>query len=509
MFILIAGCVPCCRNRITNPTTRLRRPDGGVLSPALLLIACVAVFAATANAASSSPRPCPRVTTNAPRLPAARFEEGPTITQSDLVSDFDAWMLGMRALNPDISIRADMQAVDRKAALIRSSLTGPMTRRQAWMQFARLNPYLKDGHSGIYMPDYRDALEAHVTAGGRIVPVDVRFDADQSLRVFAVTPSAVGIAPGDRLLSINGHNAKELVAAMVERSPGDTPAFQRAYVGRRFAALYWFLYGDTGQYDLAVDSVQRGCPFQVRIAGATRLPEALQPTPKAQDLFDWRILPGNIGYLRVDAFDGREGDALANIAKTAFTQCKERGIDALIIDVRENGGGDDPLWQQNLMEYITDKPYAQLSRYVQRVTKENADPGDVVGDVKRGEYTDRFKPKPDEPIRFGGPVYILAGPFSYSATIQFIVAAQDFGVAKIAGEETAALACQTGQVHRIEQSKTGLGAFTPVTAYTRPSGHGCERGVIPDVPITNNEVTPEETLDSLVYWIRTQQSRVQ
>ena len=475
--------------------------------PLLLVIVFTIVVPAVSNAASASARQCPRVTPSALQLPAAQFEEGPTITQADLISDFDAWMSGMRALNPDISIRADVRVVDRQAALIRRSLTQPMTRRQAWKQFARLNPYLKDGHSGIYMPDYREALDAHVAAGGRIVPVEVRFAADQSLRVFAVTPGAGDITPGDRLLSINGHNAKELAAAMVERSPGDTLAFQRAYAERRFAALYWFLYGDTGQYDLAVESAQSGCHLQVRLAGATTLPEALQPSPKARDLFGWRILSGDIGYLRVDAFDGREGDALANVAKTAFTQFKQRGIHALIIDVRENGGGDDPLWQQDLMEYITDKPYAELSRYVQRVTKENADPGDVVGNLKRGDYTDRFKPKPDEPIRFAGPVYILAGPFSYSATIQFIVAAQDFGLAKIAGEETAALSCQTGQVHRIEQAKTGLGAFTPVTAYTRPSGHGCERGVIPDVPITNNEVTPDVTLDSLASWIRTHQSR--
>ena len=474
-----------------------------MLAASVMLLVPVAIGSLPAAVGSASEGRCVPASPNPSKLPAARFDEGPTITQADLVADFDAWMSGMRTLNPDISIRTDMRAVDREATLIRRSLAGPMTRRQAWKQFARLNPYLKDGHSGIYMPDYRDALEVYVNAGGRIVPVEVRFAADQSLRVFAVTPGASDITPGDRLLSINGHSAKELVAAMVERSPGDTLAFQRAYVERRFAALYWFLYGDTGQYDLAVESVQSRCHLQVRLEGAMKLPEALKPNPTAEELFDWRILPGDIGYLRVDAFDGRQSDALASVAKTAFTQFKQRGIHALIIDVRENGGGDDPLWQQDLMEYITDKPYAQLSRYVQRVTKENADPGDVVGDLKRGDYTDRFKPNPDEPIRFHGAVYILAGPFTYSATIQFIVAAQDFGIANIAGEETAALSCQTGQVHRIEQAKTGLGAFTPVTAYTRPSGHGCKRGVIPDVPITNNEVTPDETLDSLSSWIRT------
>jgi hypothetical protein len=36
----------------------------------------------------------------------------------------------------------------------------------------------------------------------------------------------------------------------------------------------------------------------------------------------------------------------------------------LIIDVRENGGGDDPLCQESLMEYLPDKPYSELSSYI-------------------------------------------------------------------------------------------------------------------------------------------------
>lgn len=454
---------------------------------------------------AAAPTPgCPRISTARP-LPDARYEEGPTISLADLLADFDAWIAGMRALNPDLSVRSDVDSLEELAARIRGSITGPMTRRRAWLQFAQLNPSLKDGHNGIFMPDYRDALETHIAAGGRIVPIEVRFASDRSLRVFTVASGKERIRPTDQVISINGHSAQELVAAMLERSPGDTLASQRAWVERRFAALYWFLHGDTGHYDVVVDSAQSGCRIQARLAGAVTLPEALQPKPRPEDLFQWRILAADIGYLRVDAFDPGQSDALARIAETAFTEFKQRRIHALIIDVRENGGGDDPLWQQSLMEYLTDKPYAQLSRYVQRITLENADPGDRVGDVRRGDYKERFTPRRDEPLRFSGPVYVLAGPYSYSATIQFMVAAQDFNIAQIAGEETAALSCQTGQSHRIELAKTGLAAFTPIIAYTRPSGVGCERGVIPDVPIRINEVAPDKTLDSLLLWIVTHQ----
>jgi Peptidase family S41 len=468
---------------------------------AFLLAVLFGSHPAAADAAAALAVRCPPSSSNPLILPTAKFEDGPTIARAELVADFDAWISSARALNPDISIRADVRALDREAALIRRSLSGPMTRREAWKQFALLNPYLKDGHGGIQMPDYRGALYSYILAGGHIVPIEVRFAADRSLRVFTVKPGTTGIAPGDRVISINGHSARQLAEAMLDRAIGDTPAFQRAWVARRFAMLYRLLYGDTGYYDLLIESAQSACRAQMRIEGATALPEALQPKPKSQDLFDWRVLTGDIGYLRVDTFDPEQADALASVSRAAFAHFKRSGIRALIIDVRENGGGDDPLWQQSLMEYITEKPYAQLSRYTQRITKENADPGDVVGEVKRGEYNERFKPKPLEPLRFAGPAYILAGPYSYSATIQFIVAAQDFGIAKIAGEETAALSCQTGQVRRIEQPRTGLAAVTPIIAYTRPSGHGCERGVIPDVPISIDEVAPDDTLNSLLAWI--------
>jgi hypothetical protein len=463
---------------------------------ASVLMAAFPTVAAPSPADGSAP-----IASSSAKLPLAKFEEGPTILQPDLIADFDAWMSGMRALNPDISIRADVPTLDREAAGIRASLTGPMSRREAWLHFARLNPYMRDAHAGIQMPGYREALEAHIKAGGHVAPIEVRFGADGVLRVFAVAPGVDAIKRGDRVVSINGHGVDRMIAGMLALAVGETPGFRHAFVERRFAMLYWYLYGDTGQYEVVMQSGRSGDRRQIRMTGAATLPEALQSRPRSEDLFDWAILPGDIAYLRVDSFDPDQKDALAKVAQTAFAAFKQRGARALIIDVRENGGGDDPLWQQSLMNYITSKPYAQLSRYEVRVTKDNAGPGDVVGDVQRADYTKRFTPDPVNPARFDGPVYILGGPYSYSAAIQFIVAAQDFGIAKIAGWETAALSCQTGQVRRIALPKTGLSASTPIIAYTRPSGQGCKRGVIPDVPIPINEVQPGETLEALRTWI--------
>jgi C-terminal processing protease CtpA/Prc len=455
---------------------------------------------AIAERASASMNRCVALPAVPSRLPPARFEDGPTIATSALVADFDAWMSGMRALNPDLSIRANLQELNEEAARIRAELTRPMSRREAWQHFAKLNPYLRDGHAGVQMPAYREALEAHLKSGGHIVPIDVRFAPDGSLRVLKVASGEAAIKPGDRVLAINGHDTAQMVAAMMPVSISDTPRSQRGWLEHRFAMLYWYLFGDTGQYDVDVQPAA-GCPHRVTTMGGTTLPEVLRSQNTAEELFDWRILRGNIGYLRTDGFHGDLKDAFAAFTRTAFAAFKDSKVRALIIDVRENDGGDDPLWQQDLVNHFTTKPYVQLSHYVTRITNANADPGDVIGAIKSEDYAKRFTPPPDDPIRFEGPVYILDGAYSYSAAIQFIVAAQDFGLAKIAGEETAALSCQTGQVKRIELPWTGLSASTPIIAYTRPSGHGCERGVLPDVAIAINEVQPDEALNALVAWI--------
>jgi len=60
-----------------------------------------------------------------------------------------------------------------------------------------------------------------------------------------------------------------------------------------------------------------------------------------------KIMPGNIGYLKLDSFDGTDEGFKTAIGTMAFlSHC-----DALIFDLRENGGGD-PRMVQLLLSYL-------------------------------------------------------------------------------------------------------------------------------------------------------------
>lgn len=52
------------------------------------------------------------------------------------------------------------------------------------------------------------------------------------------------------------------------------------------------------------------------------------------------------------------------------------------------------------------------------------------------------------------------------------------------------MSCQTGKVTALAMPRTGLNAYAPVAAFIRPSGRGCERGVIPDLALDDDGLDP-------------------
>jgi hypothetical protein len=53
--------------------------------------------------------------------------------------------------------------------------------------------------------------------------------------------------------------------------------------------------------------------------------------------------------------------------KDAFTQIRDAKVTTLIIDVRENTGGNDDMWKFGVLPYLADKPFRNGSSYLKKV----------------------------------------------------------------------------------------------------------------------------------------------
>lgn len=83
----------------------------------------------------------------------------------------------------------------------------------------------------------------------------------------------------------------------------------------------------------------------------------------ARPAYNWKfeILPGGIGYLDFVNMDSSLRSTWQKFLQDTFHTVQEKHLTGMIIDLRENDGGDSNLGD-DLLDYLTDKPYRMASR---------------------------------------------------------------------------------------------------------------------------------------------------
>ena len=172
-------------------------------------------------------------------------------------------------------------------------------------------------------------------------------------------------------------------------------------------------------------------------------------------------LPGNVGYLKLDRF---EDPALASETAVAAMRFIS-GTDALIIDLRDNGGGYGTMGTL-LSSYFFPEP-VHLGDRIGR------GPADL-----RQYWTYAVVPGPRY---LGKPVYILSGPRTFSAAEGFAYDLQSQKRAMIVGEKTRGGANMSARL----LLSARFGVIMPVARIRNAvTGANWEGGLRPDLPTT-------------------------
>jgi C-terminal processing protease CtpA/Prc len=172
------------------------------------------------------------------------------------------------------------------------------------------------------------------------------------------------------------------------------------------------------------------------------------------------VLPGNVGYLNLTAFCRPEeaGDAIAAAMKVLSN------AEALILDLRENGGGA-PDTVALVASYLFDGPSLPLFEIVPRYGKGG---GRYVTQAVPGRHGTR-------------PIFVLTSSATFSGGEGLAFLLQERGRAKVIGERTAG-AANPGRPYRIDATfevTIPNGRLSSVVAGKNWEG----AGVVPDVKV--------------------------
>lgn len=188
-------------------------------------------------------------------------------------------------------------------------------------------------------------------------------------------------------------------------------------------------------------------------------------------------LPGNVGYLDLRSFAGvPEAQATATAAMNFLGN-----VDALIVDVRRNGGGS-PNMIATLLTYLTEPgDRLMFNTFYER----------------EGNQTEQFWTSPfvPGPRLNGKPVYVLTSPRTFSAAEEFSYDIQTHKLGTLVGATTGGGANPGGRFRVHEHFAVFIPTGRAINPVTKTNWEGV--GVKPDIAVKPGEALRVAHIDAL------------
>ena len=414
-------------------------------------------------------------------------------TVHELKEDMRFVRAEIERIHPDPAFSVSPERLDAALKEVEAQLDKPMSREQAFRILATLNPVFADGHLSIGQPDWQKRTHEHLQAGGTLFPFELLVDPAGTIRIRSDLGSETGALAGAVITAINGVPAERVAGTLLAITPGDTPELRANLLSRRAWLAYWTVFGNPDQYDLALATPSG--PQRLRVPGSRAVPLAL-PEKTFEKSFSFERLPGNAALLTVDTFDWPDKQSFYDFTRHVFTRLRAENVETLLIDVRENTGGDDGMWIEGILPYIADKPsFRHASAYVKKVIAGRESDSEKLGDVVRGTVS--LRPIPESPLRFHGKTYVLVGRTTYSSAVLFANVVQDFGFGKLVGEAGYARARQSGGIQIRRLPHTGMELVVPRFILERPAGGDKAALVRPDIVLPDSVFDKRALIDAL------------
>lgn len=337
-------------------------------------------------------------------------------------------------------------------------------------------------------------------------------------RWLVLASAAPGIAAGDELLSIDGHTAAQVVASMLPylRADGSGDGKRLRQLGNdrphySMMDVVWPLLAPPadGLYRLALrrgDGVAHTVDASAMTLAARAASLRAQGTRALSESWSLRI-DGDRAVMTLptfplyrDKFDWRRFFA------DGFDELQRKRVTRLIIDIRDNEGGD--AIGLNLLSYLVRAPMTYfsdrsvttyerapypLARYLETWDFSFFDRTGMVDKIVDGPQAGRFSFRPNaakvhtvtpQAARFAGATWLLMRPENSSATFVLAQLAKLSGAATLIGQPTGGnqRGLNGGQLAWVTLPNSGVAVDIPLLAW-RYGANTPDASVMPDLMV--------------------------
>jgi C-terminal processing protease CtpA/Prc len=405
---------------------------------------------------------------------------------------------------------------------IKDSLTEKEFRNRVAIYIAQIHC----GHTAVYPS--KNYLKYYSQHASKQFPLVLKAKPDSLIVIGSLFVNDSIFKPGIVVTSINGHPTQQIFDSLFQYISTDGyadvlkyqlisfnfPVYYRNSFG--LDSIYKVTYIDTAgnslmavikNYDVRTDSIR------IKMARAILSPtkkqlRKLKTSSIRSVTYDTAM---SMAYMRITAF---AGDGMKKFFKHTFKTIKSNNIQNLVIDLRENGGGN-VAQSIALTKYVTDSPFhfadtaAAFSRsfpygkyinssffyrMIMRFTT-----------VKRSDerfhfkYLEKHVFHPKKNNHFDGHIYVLQSGFTFSAASMFIANIKDQSNVTLVGEETGGSSYGDNAIHlpRIVLPYSGLHIILPVYRVVMNSNKPkTGRGIMPNIYASPTSYSIAHSIDA-------------
>ena len=291
-------------------------------------------------------------------------------------ADIDALVAVLEEAHPVLHYHNPREAWLRRIAQTRQALTDSLS---PFAFYRRVAPLVAGVHEEHTYVAPTPALEKAHQQQRRVLPFEVfvienRAYIDSSHVREAVLPR------GTELLSVNGAGVGAIITDIREKAnfaTGTETGFVPSILngGFNFAMGYSYFIDDSTHFRITYRVPGSGDTAIARVAGM------LNPYPK-KTFPDWaapeapfllRHFPGRTAYLKVSRFGGYPSRGIRErhvfrFFRKSFAEIHEKGAGHLVVDLRDNGGGN-PRMASEFLRYLVPTPFVPIA-YTQLKTQQ-------------------------------------------------------------------------------------------------------------------------------------------
>ncbi len=415
---------------------------------------------------------------------------------SEVEQDLDYAFEKLTSIHPILLDKNELIYYQNEFSKIKSSLKDSMTQNEVYLLMAPLFASLNDGHTGVLLS--KDQRIQYTKAGGKSFPFFVNMKNDSLYVSFYCGNDSTLFHGGEQLLEINGIDVVDMLHKMEGLYGGKSLSNKQRVIANDFRFLIWMVYGFEGGYELVI----RNNHYEIQkltIPGISsdEFMQNINRMPKANnEIYSFSVNKGNeTAIIKIQSF--RDLDGFCSFADSAFAAINKSKVENLVIDIRNNGGGRS-IVVDSLMNYITDKIYAQYRKIEMRISLE-------LQERYKEKYADRYdwlnsyaiddlvvpeqnfiQPENNN-LSFTGNLFLWTNNTSFSAAATFAGVFKALNLGTIIGEETGGTIAYYGDFWFLRTPHTGITYYVSPKRFIQYGGIDFDRGVIPDYLVCDQE----------------------